>query len=118
MLEFREYKSLVKKIPVGKQLPDAVYIHESAIDTLPKQLGKHIARAIIHHGLEDENWNLIKFFKRDHKIALLSYPSFYEDAYPALNTSYTINLENSSYRKSNYQDSDNPPMSSIIITTY
>ena len=109
-LEFREFKLLVKKIPVGKQLPDAVYIHESAIDTLPKSLGRHIAEAVIGHGLENQSWNVIKFFKRDHKITLLNYPAFFKDAYPALDCSYTIDLEKSSFRKTTYQYSENPPI--------
>ncbi|MCY4641133.1 MAG: DNA phosphorothioation-associated putative methyltransferase [Gammaproteobacteria bacterium] len=109
-LQFREFKSLIKEIPVGKQLPDAVYIHESAIDTLPKALGRHIAKAIISLSLEDEIWNVIKFSKRDHKITLLHYPAFFEDAYPALDSSYTIDLEKSSCRKTTYRNSENPPI--------
>ena len=110
VLEFRKYKSLVKDIPVGKQLPDALYIHESAIDVLPKALGRHIAKAIIDLALEDGDWNIIKFSKRDHKITLLHYPSFFEEAYPALECSYTIDLEKNSCRKTSYQNSDNPPI--------
>ena len=109
-LEFRKYKSLVKEIPVGKQLRDALYIHESAIDALPKALGRHIAKTIFDLGLEDEDWNIIKFSRRDHKITLLHYPSFFEEAYPALACSYTIDLEKHSCRKTNYRDSDNPPI--------
>ena len=110
VLEFREFKSLVKEFPVGKQLLDALYIHESAIDVLPKNLGRHIAKTIIDLGLEDEDWNIIKFSRRDHKITLLHYPSFFEEAYPALAYSYTIDLEKHSCRKTNYRDSDNPPI--------
>jgi len=109
-MEFREYKELVKSIPLGKQLPDAVYLHESALSALPPKLGKRMARAVIDLGLDEEDWNIIKFFKRDHKFTLLSYPSFYENAYPALHHSFTINLENLSFRRADYSQSDNPPI--------
>ncbi|HDL01689.1 MAG TPA: DNA phosphorothioation-associated putative methyltransferase [candidate division Zixibacteria bacterium] len=109
-MEFKEYKELVKQIPAGKQLPDAVYIHETAIDVLPRQLGAHFARAVIDLELENEDWNIIKFFKRDHKFALLDYPEFFEDAYPSLRTSYTIDLEKNNFRKADYTKSDNPPI--------
>lgn len=109
-LEFREFKLLVKEITAGKQLPYALYIHESAIDILPKALGRHIAKAVIDLGLEDEDWNIIKFSKRDHKITLLHYPSFFTEAYPSLECSYTIDLEKHSCRKTNYRGSDNPPI--------
>lgn len=109
-MEFKEYKELVKQIPIGKQLPDAVYLHESAIGVLPRQLGAHLARAVIDLELEDKEWNILKFFKRDHKITLLDYPSFLEEAYPPLHYSYTINLENTTVRESSYKHSDNPPI--------
>ena len=75
-MEFRKFKDLVKQIPVGKQLPDAVYIHESALDVLPEELVSHLAMAISELKLNDVDWNILKFFKRDHKITLLDYPTF------------------------------------------
>lgn len=109
-MEFKQYRKIVKQIPMGKQLPDAVYIHESAIDTLPKQLGAHFAKTIIKLGLDDKDWNILKFFKRDHKVTLLNYPGFFEDAYPVLHTSYTVDFEQGKYRKADYSKSDNPPI--------
>lgn len=109
-MEFQEFKELVKEIPVGKQLPDAVYIHESALLALPKRLGAHLAQAIIDLDLEDKDWNVLKFFKRDHKITLLNYPDFDEQAYPPLHHSYLVNFEKNTVKKSNYNKSENPPI--------
>jgi len=109
-MEFREFKEFVKKIPVGKQLPDAVYIHESALDVIPEELVTHLAQAISELKLGDKDWNVLKFFKRDHKITLLDYPDFLEDSYPALHTSYTVNLEDRTVRESSYKKSENPPI--------
>ena len=109
-MEFIEYKELVKQISIGKQLPDSTYIHYSAIDTLPKQLGAFLARSIIDLKLDENEWNILKFSKRDFKITLLNYPDFFTIAYPALNHSYTINLTNKTVRESSYKNSDNPPI--------
>ena len=109
-MEFPEFKELVKQIPLGKQLPDAVYIHESALRELPQRLGAHLAQAVIDLDLEDKDWNVLKFFKRDHKITLLDYPDFEDEAYPPLHHSYTINLEKKTVRESSYKKSDNPPI--------
>ena len=109
-MDFKLFKEAVKLIPIGKHLPDAVYIHESAIDTLPKLLGAHFAKTIINLGLEDEDWNILKFFKRDHKVTLLNYPEFFNDAYPSLHTSYTIDFELNKFRKAEYIKSSNPPI--------
>jgi len=109
-MEFAEYKKLVSSIPYGKSLPDSVYIHESAIDILPQQLGSHFARAIIDLELDDKDWNILKFFKREHKVTLLNYPDFFADSYPSLHTSYTVDLGKKSFRKANYVKSNNPPI--------
>lgn len=121
-MEFHAFKELVKKIPVGKQLPDAVYIHESALSSLPKHLGKHFAQAVIKHKLDQFDWNVIKFFKRDHKFTLLNYPDFDQYAYPDLNQSYTVDLEKDSFRQASYRKSENPPIlhrkETFIAETY
>jgi len=109
-MEFRAYRELVTAIPVGKQLPDAVYLHESALKHLPRELSTHVARTIVDLCLDGEPWNIVKFFKRDHKIALLSYPSFFEDSYPPLHQSITVDLEKLTFRKADYSKSDNPPI--------
>lgn len=109
-MEFREYQALVREIPLGKKLPDAIYLHESALEQLPAKLAKHVAQTIIGLALDERDWNIVKFSKNDHKITLLNYPTFFDDAYPALDRSFTINLEKLSVRESDYSQSDNPPI--------
>lgn len=109
-MNFQSYKTLVSTISVGKQLPDAIYLHETALDTLPVELAAHVARATATLGLDRKEWNILKFFKRDHKVALLNYPRFFEDAYPALDHAYTVDLERGTLRESDYRNSDNPPI--------
>jgi DNA phosphorothioation-associated putative methyltransferase len=109
-MEFRDYKELVTGISSGKQLPDAVYVHETALDAVPLELAAHLARAVAALGLDQKEWNVIKFFKRDHKVALLNYPRFFDDAYPALECAYTVDLEKNTFRDSDYRNSDNPPI--------
>ena len=87
-MKFRDYKELVESLTIGKQLPDAIYVHETALDAVPLELAAHPARAVAALGLDQKERNVVKFFKRDHKIALLNYQRFFEDAYPALDHSY------------------------------
>ena len=102
-MEFRSYKELVNTLSIGKQLPDAVYLHERALDTIPLELAADLARSVAALGLDNKEWNVIKFFRRDHKIALLNYPHFFEDAYPALEHAYTVDLERGTFRESHYR---------------
>jgi len=110
MIEFSRYKELVKQIPYGKQLPDAVYVHESALDTLPREIGRILTLTIRDLELDTKEWNIVKFQKRDLKITLLNYPSFLTESYPALHNSILVNLDNLSLRESDYSKSDNPPI--------
>ena len=109
-MEFREYKELVKSVKYGKQLPDAVYLHESALNLLPDTLVKFLVQVIAHLELDKQKWNLVKLFKRDFKLTLLDYPDFFEEAYPRLHKSYTIDLVSESVRTADFYKSDNPPI--------
>jgi DNA phosphorothioation-associated putative methyltransferase len=109
-MDFQTYKKLVNSILVGKQLPDAIYVHQTTLDAVPLELAAHLARAVAALGVDTQEWNIVKFFKRDHKVALLNYPRFFEDAYPALDHAYTIDLERGTFRESDYRNSDNPPI--------
>lgn len=109
-MEFIEYKNLVKNITVGKKLPDAFYVHESAIKHLPPGLIDLAFNLIDHFNIGDNNWNIIKFNSRDFKLTLLNYPDFESASYPSLNYSYTINIEKLSSREADYSKSDNPPI--------
>src|SRR5690349_17155146 len=109
-MEFQLYKEIVKTLSVGKNLPDAVYVHETALDRVPLELAAHLARTVTSLGLDKKEWNLVKFFKRDHKVTLLHYPRFFDDAYPTLERAFTVDLEKRSFRESDYRNSDNPPI--------
>lgn len=92
-MEFKLYRKLVDRFSVGKHLPDAVYVHETALDNIPLELAAHLARSVALLGLDKKTWNVVKFYKRDHKVTLLHYPRFFEDAYPTLGHAYTVDLE-------------------------
>ena len=77
---------------------------------MPLELAAHLARVIVSLKLDKKEWNLVKFFKRDYKVALLNYPGFFDDAYPALERAYTLDLEKGIFRESIYRDSANPPI--------
>lgn len=109
-MEFSEYKNTIKSIKYGKKLPDSVYLHESALNELPKDLYNFIKLISNLHSLTIDTWNIVKFFKRDFKLSFLDYPDFFSKPFPSLKISYTINLEDSTCRKHQYTKSENPPI--------
>ncbi len=110
VMEYPEYRELTKQIPIGKNLPDSIYIHESCFGQIPEKLAVLALETIDQYKIRDNSWNLIKFFKRDFKIAYLNYPAFEEDSYPELKRSQLVDLQKQSLRKSDYSKSDNPPI--------
>jgi DNA phosphorothioation-associated putative methyltransferase len=109
-MDFQEFKDLVKKVKIGKHLPSAIYIHQSALATLPKALEEFVARIANALKIEQSQWHLLKLYKQDFKLTLLSYPTFFEEPYPPLSKSYTIDLVKLSVREANYKSSENPPI--------
>jgi DNA phosphorothioation-associated putative methyltransferase len=109
-MNFVTYKNHIKQLTHGKALPTAVYLHKTALsEALPNELYDFISSTIENLRITDD-WNILKLYKRDFKIALLNYPEFDTYAYPALNQSITIDIEEQTYRTTNYSNSDNPPI--------
>lgn len=109
-MKFIAYKQYVSQITVGKKLPTAIYLHESALDTIPKKLALHTIETIEALKLTKIKWNIIKYYKNDYKISLLHYPDFDTYAYPSLVKSTTIDVETSTFTESQYDKSENPPI--------
>jgi DNA phosphorothioation-associated putative methyltransferase len=104
------FQDHVNNINFGKHLPTAVYLHEEALPYVSSELVAYIKEIAGILSIDKSKWNVIKLFKKNFKISLLYYPTFFEDSYPALHTSYTIDLERMSVRKASYKQSDNPPI--------
>ncbi len=109
-IDFPRYQSLVKAVSVGKQLPDAVYVHKSAICKVPEELATLTLQMAKTFEIQENEWNIVKLFKRAYKITFLNYPRFDEYAYPELHHSFTVDLQRFSVRKANYSKSENPPI--------
>ncbi|MCS0456393.1 DNA phosphorothioation-associated putative methyltransferase [Vibrio diabolicus] len=101
---------LVSQIKIGKQLPNAVYLHRDAFSALPNTLAQFIPAVAKAVSLDDESWNLVKLFKKEFRLSLLYYPDFYSDSYPALQQSMNVDLSKLSHKTTSYNDSDNPPI--------
>ncbi|CAH7250234.1 conserved hypothetical protein [Vibrio chagasii] len=104
------FAELVAQIKVGKQLPDAVYLHRDAFTALPNVLNQFIPAVAKAVSLENDNWNLVKLFKKEFRLSLLHYPDFYTDSYPALKQSLNVDLSKLSHKIMSYEGSDNPPI--------
>ena len=95
--------------PLGKLLPSALYIHESALDQLSPVLRLYEGCACGLIG-RIEDANIIKLNRTEPKISYLSYPEFETDPHPALALSVTVHLQTFRVKSRDYRKYSNPPI--------
>ncbi|MDW8413811.1 MAG: DNA phosphorothioation-associated putative methyltransferase [Acidobacteriota bacterium] len=106
-----EVKHLCRSSPVGKLLPDALYIHISALSHLHTALQtlERQARRYIQNP-EIEKATVIKFHLNQAKISYLFYPEFDVNAHPTLERSIQVNWATGQVVYKDYSSSHNPPV--------
>jgi DNA phosphorothioation-associated putative methyltransferase len=109
-MEFHSYKEFIKKTQYGKDLPDAKYVHVELIPYIPQPVIELLVETQKKLLLESFVFNVLKFHTRDFKISLLHYPTFFEESYPVLSKSCTIDLVRNKQRVVSYENSKNPPI--------
>jgi len=93
----------------GKVVGDAKYLHKSAINLLSLEYTSKIKDCVTIVG-EKHNWNVIKInLKETHKISLLDYEDFSENACPALLNSCQVDVSKKTFSVRNHSHS-NPPI--------
>jgi DNA phosphorothioation-associated putative methyltransferase len=98
-----------KHAAAGKLLPDDLYVHKSALDSLSPLLRIYegCGRAFLG---EVEDANLIKIHRRSGKLSYLVYPDFDDDPHPALLRCVLLNLRTRQIDCHDYAGIANPPV--------
>jgi DNA phosphorothioation-associated putative methyltransferase len=101
--------NLCQKSPIGKKLPNALYVHVSTISSLAAQLQEcdRQARLLLPKEIK---FTLIKFNYEQPKISYLFYPDFDTDPHPALHCSIQVDLQTQIFQQRDYHNSPNPPI--------
>jgi DNA phosphorothioation-associated putative methyltransferase len=105
--KLRAIASACKLSQVGKKLPDAFYIHVSALHAIPELLQQY-ERATRSIAPNTEGATIIKFSTNKLKISYLFYPDFDIDPHPALKASVQVDLETDEVTYRDYNTSENP----------
>jgi DNA phosphorothioation-associated putative methyltransferase len=98
-----------KRSPIGKLLPDDLYVHRSALDSLDPILRIYEGCGRAYLG-EVEGANIIKIHRRSGKLSYLVYPEFEKDPHPTLLRCVRLNLRTRAIDCYEYGDSANPPI--------
>ena len=94
---------------MGKLLPDDLYVHCFALDTLEPLLHVYEGCGRAYLG-EVEGANVIKIHRRSGKLSYLVYPEFEDDPHPALLRSIRVNLRMRQIDCNDYAQCANPPV--------
>ena len=98
-----------RRSPVGKLLPDDLYVHRSALDSLEPLLRIYEGCGRAYLG-EIEGANIVKIHRRSGKISYLAYPDFETDPHPALLRCVKLSLRTRELACYDYAQSANPPV--------
>ncbi|WP_082182305.1 DNA phosphorothioation-associated putative methyltransferase [Aeromonas veronii] len=110
MLTPSRFHELVAALPYKKELPEAVYLHRETLQHTCPTLSQFVCAVAKALKLADEEWHLVKLAKRDFRLSLLCYPTFFEEPYPSLNQSVTVDLTKLKHTVTRYEEHDNPPI--------
>jgi len=89
--------------PVGKVLPDAVYVHTSALDQIPQKYQKEAYRAL---NMTSNVADVVKFARDGSKLTLLKYPDFETVAFPELVCGWTVRPNDKAVEYKNYRQAN------------
>ncbi len=98
-----------KESSIGKLLPNALYVHRSALESLEPLLRIYEGCARSYLG-EIEGANIIKLHRHSGKVSYLAYPDFDKAAHPALLRSVKLSLRTREIQCFDYATSSNPPV--------
>lgn len=96
---------------LGKRVGWNSYYHIDVVDALGPQQQALLDDAIRIVGIvPGQHFNVIKLFQTGAAVTLLDYSRFFEDAFPALDHYWTVDLTSQTYRHRAYANSLNPPI--------
>jgi DNA phosphorothioation-associated putative methyltransferase len=98
-----------QRSPVGKLLPDDLYVHRNALDGLEPLLRIYEGCGRAYLG-DVEGANVVEIHRRSGKLSYLVYPEFDDAPHPALLRSIRVNLRTRQIDGTDYAQSANPPV--------
>jgi DNA phosphorothioation-associated putative methyltransferase len=119
--DFDAIASTCQRSQVGKLLPDALYVHISALPALDPLLQDYEQEARQIAALL-EAATLVKFNTEKPSVSYLVYPDFDTEPHPALQASIQVDLRSRAVNYRNYSNTRNPFIlhrkETFVITDY
>ena len=99
----------VKRLPVGKRVGGAVYLHCDALERHDADLYVVVRSCAAAAGAAFK-WNVCKLSLYRQQVSLLHYPRFREDEHPALAAATSVDIKDGTARIRRYAPTGNRPI--------
>lgn len=95
----------------GKRIAGSLYLHVTALKDQDPAVRERIAQAETLANIDaGSHYNLVRLDDRAERVSLLHYPGFFEEAFPALQERWLVDLTTEAVTYRTYHDSVNPPI--------
>ena len=90
----------------GKRVGDAWYVHRSALTEEARETADQLAGTLGCH----DRYDVLKVTSRRGTVSFLSYPTFFDEAFPLLREAWSLHLETGRTAHRQYAADGNPPL--------
>lgn len=94
----------------GKTVGARLYVHTSALELAEAEIVQAAHETAARIGIPSESFNVVRFDAASETIALLHYPAFFDDPFPALAQSWKVGVGSTATSHRTYANSFNPPV--------
>ncbi len=98
-----------RRSSVGKLLPNALYVHQSALESLESILRVYEGCGRAYLG-EIDSANIVKIHRFSGKVSYLVYPDFETDPHPSFARCVKLSMRTRDIECYDYADAENPPI--------
>ena len=105
-----DYQSQIAAMRLGKRVGTSIYFHEECVADLPPAIARIAEHAKVVAADTDLDFNVYKLDTRMPLVSLLSYPSFFDEAFPTLERSANCDVATNSLNVREYRAIENRPV--------
>ncbi|HEV7345006.1 MAG TPA: DNA phosphorothioation-associated putative methyltransferase [Devosia sp.] len=102
------HRVAIRRVEGGKRVAESLYLHSSLLGEQAPEAQRLVEAARHAAQIGPDDFNVVRFSLRKPEVALLSYPTFFEDAFPAVRRSWLVDLSIGRVSESDFSAQDNP----------
>jgi len=102
------YRTALGRLDGGKRVGDHTYMHRALVEGQDAAVRRLVKEATCAAGLSLPDYNIVRISRDRPELALLNYPAFFDDPFPALHTSWLVDLSDMRVTRRDFMGQNNP----------